>query len=91
MRACPIDLIYPTSKFKHSFSKLPSNIQKLAIKKDKIFRKNAFDPRLRTHKLKGKLKKYWSYRVDEKYRIVFEFVEKEIVLYQDIGTHEIYR
>ena len=91
MRACPIRLVYPTSKFKRSFKKLPPRIQQLAIKKDEIFRKNAFDSRLKTHKLKGKLKNYWSYWINEEYRIVFEFIKKDAVLYHDIGTHEIYR
>ncbi|MFZ5365830.1 MAG: type II toxin-antitoxin system YafQ family toxin [Patescibacteria group bacterium] len=91
MKICPIRLIYPTSRFKQSFKKLTPKIQKLATEKDEIFRKNAFDPRLRTHKLKGRLKNYWSYWINEEYRIVFEFVGKDIVLYQDIGTHEIYQ
>lgn len=31
---------------------------------------------------------YW---INEEYRIVFEFIKKDTVLYHDIGTHEIYR
>lgn len=90
MKACPIRFIYPASRFKRSFRRLPFRIRKLAIKKDKIFRKNAFDPRLKTHKLKGKLQNFYSYWVNEEYRIVFEFIKEDMVLYQDIGTHEIY-
>ena len=91
MPARPIRIIYPTSKFKKSFRKLFSEIQKLAIKGEQFFRKNTFDPKLKTHKLKGKLKKFWSYSVNYEYRIVFEFLKKDVVLYHDIGTHEIYR
>lgn len=91
MKPCLIGSVYPTSRFKRSFRKIPFRIQKLAIKKDKVFRKNAFGPSLKTHKLKGKLKDFWSYWINEEYRIVFEFVGKDKVLYHDIGTHEIYR
>jgi len=91
MKICPIRFVYPTSRFKRSFRKLPTRIQKLAIKKDEIFRKNAFDSKLKTHKLKGKLQDFYSYWVNDEYRIVFEFVKENTVIYHDIGTHEIYR
>jgi len=91
MPARPIRIIYPTSKFKKSFRKLSSKIQKLAIEREQFFRKNAFDPKLKTHKLKGKLKNFWSFSVNYEYRIVFEFLKSDAVLYHDIGTHGIYR
>lgn len=91
MRICPIRLVYPTSRFKRSFKKLPPRIRKLAIEKDKVFRKNPHDSRLRTHKLKGELKTYWSFWINEEYRIILEFVKSDAVLYHDIGTHGIYK
>jgi hypothetical protein len=36
--------------------------------------KDAFDPRLRTHNLKGELSAYWAYSVNREYRILFRFV-----------------
>ena len=45
-----------TPHFERSFVKLPRSIQELAVIKDNGFRLNAFDPRLKTHALKGKLK-----------------------------------
>lgn len=83
--------VYPTKQFQKSFKKLSKDIQKVAIQKDQIFRNNPFSPRLKTHKLRGKLSKFYSYSVKYSYRIVFEFVGKDTVIYQDIGTHEIYR
>ncbi len=62
----PINIVHYTSDFKKSYQNLPQNIQRLVDKKDGLFRKNAFDPRLKTHKLKGKLKGYWSYAVTRK-------------------------
>ena len=83
--------IYPASQFKKSFKKLPHDIQQSAIAKDKIFRENPHAPSLKTHKLKGKLSSFWSYSVKYSYRVVFEFVDSQTVIYHDIGTHEIYR
>jgi addiction module RelE/StbE family toxin len=87
----PILKIHSTSEFEKSFSKLPIHIQNLAEKKDKWFRKNAFDPRLHTHKLKGELEGYWSYYINFQYRVLFRFIDNDEVIYYDIGTHDIYR
>ena len=84
-------IIYPTSKFKKSFEKLPQQIKEKAEIKDKIFREDPFNPILGTHKLKGRLKNYWSYSVDENYRLLFRFLDKDKVIYFNIGTHEIYK
>jgi hypothetical protein len=44
--------IYYTSKFLRAFKKLPKEIQFLAVEKEKIFRKNIWNVKLYTHKLK---------------------------------------
>jgi hypothetical protein len=49
---------------------------------------NAFDQRLRTHKLSGRLKDLWSFSVEYDLRIVFAFLEGDQALFVDIGTHE---
>ena len=84
-------IVYPTSQFKKSFRKLPKNIKKKAKIRDKDFRNNPFIPGLQTHKLKGKLKDYWAYSINEDYRILFRFIDKSKVIYFNIGTHEIYK
>ena len=87
----PIRKISTTPHFEHSFVKLPRSIQELAVIKDNRFRLNAFDPRLKTHALKGKLKGLWSYSVNRDYRVLFEFLSSTEVIYHDIGTHDIYK
>ncbi|WHZ23156.1 MAG: hypothetical protein OJF47_002268 [Nitrospira sp.] len=51
-----------------------------------------FDPQLRTHKLKGKLKGAWACSIEHDLRLVFEFVEgtgkEDDILLIDVGTHE---
>ena len=84
-------IIYPTSRFKKSFKKLPRYIKEKAHIKDEIFRENPFNLILGTHKLSGRLKNYWSYSVDENYRVLFRFLDKDKVIYFNIGTHEIYK
>jgi len=51
-----------------------------------------FAPRLRTHKLKGKLAGVWACSISYDLRLVFEFVKSEgdedDLLLIEIGTHE---
>jgi addiction module RelE/StbE family toxin len=82
--------IYYSSKFAKEYKKLPKKIKTLAEEKETIFRKDSFDPKLKTHKLSGKLKEYYSFSIDYQYRIIFEFVNKDTIWFHSIGTHEIY-
>lgn len=87
----PINKIYPTTHFIRAYKSLPEEIKVRSKQREKIFKANPFAPRLKTHKLKGKFKGYWSYSVDYQYRILFRFIDNETILYHDIGTHEIYK
>lgn len=82
--------IYYSSKFAKEYKRLPLKVKIAAEKKEKIFRKNPRDARLKTHKLTGRLREYYSFSIDYQYRIIFEFREKEIVWFHSVGTHEIY-
>ena len=83
--------IYYSSKFKREYKRLPKKIKILAEEKEFIFRNNPFGSGLNTHKLSGRLKKYWAFSIDKKYRIIFEFVEKNIVWFHSVGDHSIYQ
>ncbi|MFH1246081.1 MAG: type II toxin-antitoxin system mRNA interferase toxin, RelE/StbE family [Candidatus Omnitrophota bacterium] len=87
----PINKIYPTTHFIKSYKSLPGEIKEHSKHREKIFKANPFDSRLKTHKLKGKFKDYWSYSIDYQYRILFRFIDNETILYHDIGTHDIYK
>lgn len=63
----------------------------MAEKKEVIFRKNLYDPRLKTHKLTGKLKGFWAFSINYQYRILFEFVTDTTIWFHSVGTHEIYK
>ncbi len=82
--------IYPTTRFTRSFRRLPDNIKKKAVERERIFKENPFDPRLDTHKTKGKLQGLLAYSVDFHYRVLFHFLDEKTVLYHDIGDHSLY-
>jgi addiction module RelE/StbE family toxin len=83
--------VYAASNFTRAVGKLPLNIRNKLREKDQIFRRDPFDPRLKTHKLRGNLKNYWSYSVDRRYRLLFKFLDGDEVVYYDVGTHKVYR
>ena len=68
--------------FKRKYKKTFSHDDEL--KKDfweamERFSQNPFDPRLRTHKLTGKLKGLWSFSVAYDCRVIFKFIsDREI-------------
>lgn len=82
--------IYYSSKFAKEYKKLPKEIKLKSEKKEVIFRKDPNDSRLKTHRLKGMLKDFWSFSIDYQYRIIFEFRDKNIVWFHSVGTHEVY-
>ena len=77
-------------KFAKYFKKLPIEIQKIAVEKEKIFKKDPFNPILKTHKLHGELSEYWSFSINYKIRIIFKFIDKNTVGFYLIGDHNIY-
>ena len=80
-----------SSDFTKAFRRLPARIQRLADTKTDWFSANAYDPRLKTHKLSGQLESRWAFSVNREYRILFRFTDADSVLFDLIGTHAIYR
>ena len=84
-------IISYSSHFFKQYKKLTKEKWKLAEKQEKIFRKNPFDPRLKTHKLSGELQNYWAFSINYSDRIVFRFINDDEVLFHRIGSHDIYK
>lgn len=82
--------IYYSTKFAKEYKRLPKDVKLLAEEREKIFRKDPFDPKLKTHKLSGRFKEYYSFSIDYQYRIIFEFNKKD-VWFHSVGTHAIYK
>ncbi|OGY93136.1 MAG: hypothetical protein A3H70_05720 [Candidatus Komeilibacteria bacterium RIFCSPLOWO2_02_FULL_48_11] len=85
-----MEIIY-TSKFRREYKRLPDKIKSIAEQNEKVFRDNPFNPALDTHKLHGRLKEFWSFSIGYKYRIIFEFANKDTAYFHSTGNHDIYQ
>lgn len=83
--------IYYSSKFVREYKKLPTSIREQAKKSEKLFRVDPFNPNLKTHKLHGPLKEFWSFSIDFDHRVIFEFYKNGIVWFHSIGSHSLYQ
>ncbi len=83
--------IRTSPRFERNYRKLSSRIKEQAKKKERIFRKDAFDTRLKTHKLLGYKQDTWAFSINYSYRIKFTFLRNKEVLFLDIGSHDIYK
>lgn len=64
--------------------RLPSLLKTLQL--------NTFHPKLKTHKLTGRLKNRYAFSVTSSIRIVFQLIDKTTAILIDIGTHDqVYR
>ena len=85
--------IYYHPRFQRCYKRLDPQIRLTAEKRIALFRKDALDQRLGTHRLHGKLKSLWSFSIDSRYRVLFEFINasQSEVIFLDIGNHSLYR
>ena len=61
--------------------------------KFEVFISHPFDPKLKTHKLSGRLKGSWSFSIEYDMRVVFYFTKDkpQKAVFVDIGNHnEVY-
>lgn len=84
-----MEILY-SPQFSREYKKLPPDIKEKAEGKEKIFRKNPFDPRLKTHKLKGRLDNFWAFSINLRYRIIFKFQDDNKIRFYAIGDHSLY-
>ena len=82
--------VYRSPRFERSLFRLSEKSQEKAERCENIFRANPFDRRLKSHKLHGKMQGLWSFSVDRRYRILFEF-DGDDVIFLDIGDHDLYK
>ncbi|MBI4993980.1 type II toxin-antitoxin system mRNA interferase toxin, RelE/StbE family [Candidatus Wolfebacteria bacterium] len=82
---------HTTPNFGKQFDKLPKNFQKIVIRKILLFENNPFHPGLNTHKLKGGLSAFWSFYINDNFRVLCRFLKNNEVIYYDINSHDIYK
>lgn len=80
--------------FWRNFSKLSIEQQQSTRIAFRIFKENPFDPRLRSHKIHKLSARYgrtiYSAEIEADLRAVF-YVEGDLVVTVDVGSHSIYR
>lgn len=80
-----------SSSFKRAFKKRVAgnaDIEARFWERVERFKNDPFDPKLRTHKLSGKLKELWSFSIEYDLRVIFYFVDDQRTLFIDVGTHD---
>ena len=81
-----------TSNFLKKAKKLTKKEKLILSTKIEIFRKDPYSPSLKTHPLKGKLEGMYSFSINYSIRATFVFVEKNKILFINVGTHgEVYK
>ncbi len=77
--------------FVREFKKLSVELQSEALERIELFKDQRNHEKLKTHKLRGKLKEFYSFSVTYSHCIVFSYESEDIVVFLAIGDHTIYR
>ncbi len=80
-----------TAPFLIQLRKLDPDLQQEVVEKVEIFQEDPGFKGLRVHKLKGRLKDRWSFSVNYKTRIVFQYISKKKVVLLAVGNHDVYK
>jgi len=78
------------SRFLRVYKKLPPETQKKIEVKSGLLRINHFHPSLHAHKLHGELTGFWAFSVAHDCRIIFLFLDDGNILYESVGSHDLY-
>ena len=77
--------------FVREFKQLPVELQDEELERIELFRDVENHKKLKVHKLKGKLEKFYSFSVSYSHRIVFCYESKNEVGFLAIGDHDVYK
>lgn len=80
-------VILTTKKYNKSFSKKDKFVQKKAIERIKLFQQDPFNILLDNHKLHREYEGCSSINITGDFRVIFEYITEDQVVFYDIGTH----
>lgn len=80
-----------TPKFLRLLKRLPRDLQEDVITKIKLLNDTNNHHSLKVHKLKGRLKGFYSFSVDYKNRVIFEHISDDEIVLLAVGDHDMYR
>jgi mRNA-degrading endonuclease YafQ of YafQ-DinJ toxin-antitoxin module len=84
-----MEIVY-TRAFLKRLSKHEEDLQEIIFEKIEEFKNIESHRHLRVHKLHGKFSNCFSFSVNYKTRIVFEYISKDEAVLLSIGDHDIY-
>lgn len=79
-----------TRVFVKRLSKYDGEFNGIILEKIEEFKDPKNHEHLKIHKLHGKFSKFFSFSINYKTRIVFEYVSKKEVALLSIGDHDVY-
>ena len=79
------------AKFVRIYKKLPLALKNEVKEKIELFTQDPNHPQLKTHKLKGKLSGKWSFSVNYKDRVIFQYEEENKIALISFGDHSVYQ
>jgi len=85
-----MDILF-TGRIIRELYELEKDLQNEAYEKINLFKDVTNHKALKVHKLHGRLKDWYSFSVNYKYRIVFQYEGKNKVIMLAIGDHDIYK
>ena len=73
--------------FEKKYKKLPNKIKLKVKEKNILFVQDSYNSSLNNHALHGKYMGYRSINITGNLRIIYKFLDKDKVLFTEIGTH----
>ena len=90
----PINMVVKYApEFVRLYNKLGFELQEEIKEKITLFKDPTNHKQLKVHKLHGRLRDRYSFSVNYKYRIIFEYGQKDnrIVILKTVGDHDVYK
>ena len=77
-------------EFFRRLKKLTPQLQELAFERIELFRNRSNHRKIEVHKLHGKYMGFFAFSIDNKYRIMFEWISGDEARLHTVGDHTIY-
>lgn len=78
-------------EFVRLYEKLDPALKEEVKEKIVLFKDRSNHKTLKVHKLHGRLRGRQSFSVNYKFRIVFEYISKDVAVLKTIGDHDVYK
>ncbi len=80
-----------TPKFMRRYKNLEVSLQNEILEKIELIKDPRNHNKLKVHKLKGRYANIFSFYVNYKIRIVFEYLSKKEAVLLTVGDHDVYK